>query len=223
MNAVREEPANMVNCKECPPPEKLLDYCRNRISRRDKKKIIRHVVNCVACLDETRAIQNTLIGERLLFEDVADLAGINIGGSTKRILNKQRHNFWLIAGSAAVAFSLFFIVILIVKNKESSLNDQIRGSIYEILTIEPHGDVYLSKWNGFHWRGVKGAEYYVVSIYDESLKVVWKSDRIRSENLALSFEILDIFRKGKNFSWQVVGKFSDGRTEKSKPVEITVY
>ena len=59
-------------------------------------------------------------------------------------------------------------------------------------------------------------------VLDETLKIVWKSDKVRSENLAASVEIVDIFRNGEAFSWQVVGYFSDGRTIKSKPIEIAV-
>ncbi len=223
MNMVKEAPKDGTNRNECPPPEKLLDFYRNRVSRRIKKKIVKHVVNCVACLDESRVIRDTLAGEKFLINEIGDMVGINIGRSTSRIIYNQRRLHWLIAGGATVVVTLLLAVFLVYKSKESSYNNQLRGYIAEILTIEPSGEFRLSKWNGFRWKGIKGVEYYVVSVFDESLKIVWKSDKVRNENLFPSVEINDILRKGKSFSWQVVGSFSDGRTAKSKPIEITVH
>ena len=222
MNTAREKPVNAINRQECPPPETLLAFYRNSVSKREMNKIKKHIANCAACLDESQIIRNTLAGEQHLISEIAQLVDIKSESSSNGIIRKQHRRLWLLAGSAAAAVSLLFVAILFLKNRESSFNDQVRGSIYEISTIEPQGEVPLSKWNGFRWRSIKGVDSYVITVYDEDLRIVWKSDKVRNEYLLPSVEITEIFKKGKSFSWQVIGNFSDGRAIKSKPVDILV-
>ena len=222
MNTAREKPVNAINRQECPLPETLLAFYRNSVSKRERNKIKKHIANCAACLDESQIIRSTLAGEQHLISEIAQLVDIKSESSSTGIIRKQHRRLWLLAGSAAAAVSLLFVAILFLKNRESSFNDQVRGSIYEISTIEPQGEVPLSKWNGFRWRSIKGVDSYVISVYDEDLRIVWKSDKVRNEYLLPSVEITEIFKKGKSFSWQVIGNFSDGRAIKSKPVDIIV-
>ncbi len=203
----------------CPEPEKIVALLRSQLPRRKAEKIIDHIFGCSRCGQEFRFLLGVFREEKILIQEIERwLTDRSLSSEAKNVsppAGKGRKGWpfvrsWSWRTASVVAAGLIMAVLifslLVLRHVEEFRTD----FLARVELIEPMGEEIPRASLVFHWKSLRRAESYAVSIYDDNLNLVWKSVRIPDTRLILPAEVTFALVEGKRYFWMVTA-FSDGR------------
>jgi hypothetical protein len=174
------------------------------LSRREEKPLRRHLSDCPACAGESLLIAKTLERERDLAREM----------KAARVRPRRRIALSRLTVAAGAVVVVLAVVVLVGLQKRSAVDDdRTRGP--EIAVAGLGQSVDSAGRPVLRWAAVPKSEFYVVEVYDDSLGLFWRSDKIRAEACVLPDEVGRKLAPGTRYVWSVTAHFADGRTAKS--------
>ena len=195
----------------CPSPENLLRFFRSESSKSAEKEIRTHLTGCHFCAAEALYIVRILSQEKELIREIATASA----GLSKASAWKQRFAVVLTVIALAGAAALFLI-------KSHPPKNTMRGSGRAVVVLAPVGLLDPGKDAIFEWKKSPSAEYSKIELFDDGLKLIWRSGRIAEDKMAPPAKLSSILRKGGRFFWTVTEFSPDGRQRKSGLIEFRI-
>jgi hypothetical protein len=200
------------NTTDCPSAEILLEFQRNRLSSKEGNTIRRHIAGCMACAHSSLLIAKTLGQERKLIVEMR---------------HKYSRNAFLrsrfIHYSIPLGLLTVLIAIIIFNNtQEHTIFEEHQTRGIELTTIESIQVLNVNDDIILKWINVPTCQYYIVEIFDNSLKLFWRSTKIYEESISLPNNIKEVILAGKQYAWIVTAYLSDERTIKSALTEFRI-
>jgi len=210
-----------ISRKNCPPLRKIISFFKKRTSEKQKTKLIDHVTNCYFCAREFQLILNILRNEKkfkseletLLFPKNSNLSmNTQIKGRTFRLREKEKPLILIFNWRYLFLFIGTVIIILSVIFFKNQTNKEIRGiDSQRIHLLEPLNGKYSKSQLVFKWNEFKGSNYYVLEIFDETLLLIWKSNKIITNSNFLPDKIVQNLKTNKTYFWMVTAFLPNGR------------
>lgn len=216
------------NRKNCPPTKEIINLF-GKTSKKQKLRIIDHISSCYLCLQEFEFILKTLRIEKKLSADIGNLLRkeqdylLIKGAVDKKDFSRIKKIFlcfpqisWKYASLFAGIILLISVVatLFILQNNEKK---EYRGAqLTPIKLFEPLIGKYSKSILKFRWVEIKGSDYYVIELFDEALRPIWKSKKIYTNHTVLPKRILESLRENKKYFWMISAYFSDGRKVESR-------
>lgn len=215
--------------KNCPQTKEIINLFRSKLSEKQKSKTIDHITNCYFCSQEFEFILQTLRQEKKLRDEIRRLllskkeAPLNKQGSEKKIndLRKKLIPFfprlsWKYASlfmGITVIISVLFALIIFYTHEKKDFRGQY---LTPIKLIEPVKGKYQKSLLEFRWEEIKGVEYYILELFDETLLPIWKSKKIFNSHIVLPKKTGDSLAENKLYFWMLTAYFPDGRKIESR-------
>jgi len=204
--------------RKCPNPKDLISIFSPRAREKRKTHIIDHITRCSACASEFRLFLE-MERERRQFESEIGIALSESLHPLKKkdpLLGKMfiSLGFWQYTTMAVgMIFLTASFLTLFQKNPIFSSKPAAARipSQPAIQLIEPvRGSVSKSRLV-FKWQSVSFANYYVFELYDEALKLVWKSPQISETSLSAPNRILEKLKSSKPLFWMITAYLTSGK------------
>jgi hypothetical protein len=164
-------------------------------------KIVDHLTNCSACAREFELLLEIQRYQNQLVPQVREAAHAGRSFSARPSSHHAFGHFWKI--SPVVAGAMFVIASLIIVIQESGRPVGIRATPSSILLVQPDTKHSVSFPLIFKWEEVKGAETYILELYDETLLLIWKSPGILSPPLILPEGLAGRLQLNKPYFWMI--------------------
>lgn len=211
--------------KFCPSPKEMLHLFRSRKSENKKAKIVDHITNCYYCSQEFEFIIEALRYEKKLNNIAEEFTAKK--GKNPALKYSISHSFFsrfkwgysTLIASCVLVFSLTAIFI-VFKKVESS---KYRGTfINQIELIKPRKKMLTQSTMAFEWEAVRGADYYVLEIFDETLYPIWTSEKIIVNSIILPRETSYRLESNKSYYWMVTAFLQSGIKKESMLKEFQI-
>ena len=215
--------------QNCPPTKEIISLFRSKLSEKQKSKIIDHIANCYFCSQEFEFILQTLRQEKKLRDEIRKLllskkeALLNKQGSKKKNNDLRKklipffpHLSWKSASlfmGVTVIISVLFALIFFHNHEKKAYRGQYFTSIK---LIEPVKGKYQKSLLVFRWEEIKGAEYYILELFDETLLAIWESKKIFNAHTVLPKKIGNSLAENKFYFWMLTAYFPDGKKLESR-------
>jgi hypothetical protein len=189
------------NREGCPSPETLLSFFVSRSKARKKLKIVDHLTNCSACAKEFELLLEIQRYQDQLVPQVREAT--DPGRFFRTPLGPLRTigHSWKI--SPILAGAIFVIASLIIVIRESGRPIGVRATSSSIVLVQPDPIHSASLPLIFIWKEVKGAETYVLELYDDALLPVWKSREILSPPVTMPEDLARQLQLNKPYFWMI--------------------
>ncbi len=216
----------------CPPPESLLRLLRSAAPRREAARIIDHVSGCGTCAAEFQVLLEVLRQEKTFVRDVERL----VVGSERSDLSapQSKRAFHPLRGLmvfpdrpsrrlAALAAGLAVVCLAVVLTFVLRPSETFRSSSpVKVELLQPVDSSLNLSQPVFKWKAVKGSEYYILELFDETLLPVWRSEAASQPELRLPPSLARGLRINDAYFWMVTAHFADGETVASSLQKITL-
>jgi len=201
---------------DCPDPKLLVSLLRSELSRKKAEKIIDHMLACPNCREEFRFLLGVFRAEKTLIDELEvwlKEKSFSVGPEKKpsRFRVKRwppflRRGPWPAVTVATAGFLVVISVLLVLvfRHPEKYRAD----SSVRVELLEPVDEKVSLSSPVFLWKSVRGAHSYILQLFDQNLKLLWKSDRIFSTSFILPAEVAHRLSPGQVHFWMVVA-FSD--------------
>jgi hypothetical protein len=181
--------------KACPSWKELSDFFGTKLGPKKKLKIIDHVTNCSACAEEFEFLYQ--LDQR--GEDVAEEADRR--SSRPQSGRVEASRFWRMCYIAVGGLLLLASLAIIIQKRIHQ--GEIRTAPSEVILTSPGRDRSGSIPLTFRWEKFKGAESYVLELFDETLLPVWKSPETEGLSLLLPEEVGKLLPANKRYFWMI--------------------
>jgi hypothetical protein len=189
--------------QRCPSFDRLARFFEGRLSKRAKRVVIDHVTLCAPCYQEFNFLSQVSRYEDSLAQQISGAHPAPRRGVS--LLSFVYHQV-----AALVILGLLLSVAFIFWR--GTPRSEERGKPPSLLTlVQPAGRSALVVPFNFRWKDNISAREYVVELFDDSLRSLWKSDRVAGTSASLSPEKLRILVPGHTYFWMVTA-YSAGAT-----------
>jgi len=202
----------------CPDIEELVACFDSRKSNKRKAKTLDHVVNCADCFQEFDFIRQTLREEEKLEDEIEAV----VQTSDRSTSTRSRSAFSKLSfGYASLFFGalvlmLSFVILLRSDFLKRRAKDDRGRQTSQIILLQPLQKTKISLPLVFGWRESEGSDSYVLELYDEALRLVWRSSRLSETKLLLPHDIAARLTGGRDYFWMVTSfKGQEKRRESS--------
>jgi hypothetical protein len=189
------------NREGCPSPETLLSFFVSRSKTRKKLKIVDHLTSCSACAREFELLLGIQRYQDQLVPQVREATGPGRFLRTPLDTLRTIAHSWKI--SPIVAGALFVMASFIIVIRESGRPVGVRAASSSIVLVLPDTMHPASFPLIFRWKEVKGAETYILELYDETLLPVWKSREIPSPPVTMPEDLARQLQLNKPYFWMI--------------------
>lgn len=187
--------------KRCPSIEDLCGFFESRTRTSKKLKIVDHVTNCAACAEEFEFLR-----ELQQYQDQITQGAREIRAEESPFApsTSARNGIVSFGQYASVAVGVLFVVAsLVITIQEWSRSGDVRAAPSSMLLVQPNQRNPGSRPLVFKWREYKGAEVYVLELFDEALLPVWKSPGTSTPYLTLPEDVRERLPANKPYFWMV--------------------
>jgi hypothetical protein len=205
----------------CPDIELIMASVLAEVTKRDKARIVSHAANCAKCaqvlkrlLAFSSEIDSSFESEKALCEKKNSRAG----AENKALWTwlPKRRPVYVMAGLLCMAIIAFFVIRPMVPSNTRDV-----ASKGQITLVSPvNTSLPLDKIQ-FRWEKIARARYYIVEVFDVSLKLVWRSDPIFENSADFMPGIQPLAPRG-TFYWMVTALMEDDTLSKSKLKEFSI-
>lgn len=216
--------------KKCPSTKNIINLFRLKLSEKKKSQIIDHVSQCYYCYQEFEFILHTLREEKKLQHDFGDLLHKkNKGYAALKIKNDKNIDRKKMKGRPFLTFlsrkyaSLFLGILLIISVvlillfiRTGEKKDYRGAYLTPIRLIEPLKGKHSKSILKFRWVEIKGSDYYIIELFDETLRPIWKSGKIFKNYTLLPENIRDGLKENRKYFWILSAYFPDGKKIESR-------
>lgn len=193
----------------CPSINEIINiFLMSRFSIK-RKRLIKHIINCPQCIQVTKFLINIFKETDKISTnayEIYKLRKINPANKNFRqisLFNSLKFSFPILAILAVLILVFFFI-----QNRSSSF----RGSkFHQVFLISPINNTYKEKFPIFNWEASFKSDYFIIEIYDESLNLVWRSEKIFTTQYNLPQKIIVNLEKNKTYFWSVTAFLYDSK------------
>jgi hypothetical protein len=220
--------------KGCPAPDRLARLFGDSLSRRQKARIVDHISLCGPCLREFEAWRS-LMGERDVMVRSLESWASRRSGLPKQTRVEDVRKGYSLSGEKPVfrlrlsrrhILQLAVLVIgLVLVLGQLALFRRIWTKGYRaapsraVVLVRPLTKKPLdSRTPIFQWKDVAGAERYFIEVFDEALRLVWKSPETRATNIVLPVDLAGRIPPGKTYFWYVTALLA-GEKRLESPLE----
>lgn len=214
--------------EDCPSPEEILKCFKSKLSKKQKIKIIDHLIDCFYCAQEFEFILETLRFEKKIINDIDILLhSIKKKSNCKAISSPKKQRLFFLQIPWKYAFLSAFIILTISVISVFIHNiferDGYRGvNLPQINLIDPIGEKKFNSPLVFKWSELKGSNYYILDIFDETLYPIWKSNKIYKNKFILPHEISRRLYKNERYFWMITAFYSNEVKFESPLKEFTI-
>jgi hypothetical protein len=202
----------------CPDIEELVACFDSRKSNKRKAKTLDHVVNCADCFQEFDFICQTLSQEKKLEDEIEAV----VQPRDRLTSTRSRSAFSKLSfGYASLFFGalvlmLSFMILLKSDFLKRRANDDRGRQPGQIILLQPLQKTKISVPLVFGWRESEGSDSYLLELYDETLRLVWRSSRLSETKLLLPHDIAARLTVWRDYFWMVTSfKDQEKRHESS--------
>lgn len=225
--------------KNCPSIKKIMDFFSGKTSKKQKTKIVDHITSCNFCAQEFEFFLQTLRYKLKINREIDDFLLSNKAISENREksnsvvsgLRKRQNTFFpkfswkyssLLLGGAVI--TIIFIILFFKTNLiQIPAKIQQRSEIApQIKLIEPIGKNYSKTPLSFKWSELKDSDYYIIELFNETLTLVWKSDKIYKNHYFLPRTLTKKLVKNKVYFWLVTALLPNRKKVESPLEEFTL-
>jgi len=190
--------------KQCPAKKDIVAFFRPRISRKRKYRIIDHISSCALCSEEFAFLLQIHRQQEKLIRNIK-----------KEMPTSFPRLFLLQYAPFAAGLFLFVLVSLFLyrysppHHSRSLKNESIR-------LLHPCGRTTLTSPVLFKWNSELEAEYYILEIFDTSLRPFWRFSDIDSNSYLLPLDIISRMKIQEPYYWIITAVDSTGQKIESK-------
>jgi len=222
--------------KYCPSFKKIANSFNSKSSEKQKTKILNHITTCHYCCQEFKFILQILRNEKKINKnaDTLRLSKKEIASLEKRAavilydLKKREKSFFPILswkyGSlllAAIAISIILIIFIKTDLFRFMESHKQRGeTISQIKLILPIRERYSKNSLFFKWSEFIGSDYYIIELFDETLALLWKSDKIYNNYYVPHKELTENLTENRTYFWIVKAYLINGEKVESPLAEF---
>ena len=208
---------------KCPSPRTLLKLLRSELSEKKQKKVSAHISCCRSCVREIKFIHSMLRAEQTADQDLTLILK-----KRDRILVRTKKPLRFPHFKPAWSFRTIWIVTLCVVLAASYFLFNLRKPAIErettvsLALIHPTEKHVNKSELIFKWEAVPESEYSILEIFDDSLNLVWRSDRILLNRLEPEEALIKILRPEDTYLWMVTSFLTSGLKVESKLAKFTL-
>ena len=213
--------------KNCPPLDDLVRFFKPGTPRRHKTKIIDHIAQCAFCTEEFDLILTVKRGSDEMEKEIDTFLDSEFLRTKSQNRPRQAFSqpFWRYAALliGIVSLSLSLLTFLNRSPVQFFRQHVWRGPAdSDFQLLEP-----LNRWQEksrvvFRWKECKGADSYVLELYDPSLKLIWESPELAATKYALPFTIANSLSVSYTYFWMVTAKLKNGNAVESGLGNFTI-
>jgi hypothetical protein len=211
---------------DCPSIETISRLFLETASESEKAKVVDHITTCSLCHEEFELFFNISRDESRLFEELKKhlRPKKRFPDQIYDLFSKSRSRFLWKYVSIPLLTALFLVVIYFaarfyIISSESEERGRPPGPIH---LISPGHDLAPDAPLVFKWDDFKPADYVIIEIFDETLLLVWKSQRIRDNFYELPLNAREKIQKAKRYFWMVTAVMRDGSKTESSLQEFVI-
>lgn len=191
----------------CPSPEQLIQMIRGGGAEDEKTRTVDHLSHCGECAREFDFLLETVRAESAM---IKALDCREMRGSTDRHRPFYFRFSW---GLASLLVGVFAAGFLIWRLAISPPSDTYRASpVTRMELIQPGQAQANPSTLVFRWKPVRGAEYYVVEVFDEALAPLWKSGQVSQDRAVPPGGLKEKLTSGRTYFWLVTAHFPERET-----------
>jgi hypothetical protein len=202
--------------KGCPSPKQLLQLVRSKKSEKKKTRIINHILECYHCANEF-----DLVFEALRYEEEMNQAVQKFVG-TRKTKDVSPRNSWRLATILSGTSLLFVFILLAILPFRSRAIKYRNSGLPRINLILPQGKNIPKTSLSFKWEDVKGSEYYIIELFDDTLYQIWTSEKISQNQYTMSDAASSQLAVNRAYFFIVSAVFPNGRRMESPLREFQV-
>jgi len=227
---IRERPP--LSLKDCPSPKNLVRLLRSGSFGKESTRVIDHISQCSRCFQEFEFLLAVFREEKDFVEEVRKrLADSDKPGSRKearrKVLGWLHWRTFVPRFSWAAALILVGIILagfFLARSTIFQTAEKYRSaSQSEVKLVEPAVEEVSKADLIFRWKKVNNSKYYIVQLFDEALKPIWKSDEITKEESARAPEdIYATLELNRAYFWMVTAYLRSGERISSRLLKFTL-
>ncbi len=189
----------------CPSSKDIAASFESSAPIRLKKKIVDHLSECALCYEEFLLL---LKHQEVHWEDP----------QLSRQRNVLRKGPWYGPSwqGIAVIVSLTFILttFFLIKHTDNPPTRQVEMTGVSLIT--PEKDSILSMPFLFKWQSKGDNDYFILNLYEETLKPIWTSMDIKKNFVSLPTEVVTKLVPGRFYYWMITSYFRGEVSGESK-------
>lgn len=187
--------------KGCPPFSKIARSFSSMASRRGRKKLIDHISRCPSCHKEFSFLVQLQRKEQELAETATNWALSQHAASST-----IKRNYSLLLDYSSGALTILFTIAATILLLIGLYHPSIRGpSPFRISVYSPSETIYNNSSTIFSWKDIGVSSTYAVEVYDEALRLIWKSEETKKTFLVAPSMLYSSIIRGKKYYWSVAG------------------
>jgi hypothetical protein len=197
--------------KPCPTLKKVFSFFRPGVSRKRKLHIIDHITSCVSCSKEFAFLLEIHRKKEILIRHVHQESPASFPHS----------RFLRYAPVAAGLFLFVFVSLFLYQNFTPSHRSS--KDKEPIRLVQPSGRTSLTDPIFFKWNAELEAEYFILEIFDTSLRPFWRMTDIDSNSFLLPQDISSRMKPHDPYYWMITAVDSEGHKSESKIWKFIPY
>ncbi len=213
--------------QKCPPLDDLIRFFKSGTTRIHKIKIIDHITQCAFCHEEFDLMLTIKRSSEQMEKEISSFLD-------SENLSPKSHDhpeigytqsFWRYAALFIAIISLSLsLLTLINKNPSQLFKKQIlRGQAEsDFQLLEPINSRQGKSRLVFRWKEFKGADSYILELFDQSLKLIWESPELAETEYILPSEITQKLSSSNTYFWMVTSHLKNGSVIESGLANFTV-
>jgi len=207
--------------ESCPSNEDILSWLRSKMPKREKNKIINHLVNCYDCSQEVRRLLNRIRKENGIIYEIKKCIDTSYAEPQQEALLPPIRLSWKIVSFASTLVLLAAIGFFSVSY--FSPKPRFRGGVSFVITpISPINKSFNANEPKFVWKGLPNMKRYFVEVFDSTLDLLWRSNTVLQHEVIPSNDLLQKLIPKETYLWMVTGVFEGENKVKSRLIKFKI-
>jgi hypothetical protein len=206
--------------KSCPSLEDLSIFFEPHARTGKKLKIVDHITNCSSCAKEFEFFISLQKFQSRIVQGAQQIFLAESPPITAPTPFHAFGSFWRFSSVAVGALLVAASLITMIQGWRLSSSE--RAAFLSLSLVQPSQNHPGSIPLIFQWKEVRGAENYILELYDEALLPVWKSPGISAPNLKLPEDISRLLQLNRPYFWMVTAYRNKGKIAESELMRFFV-
>jgi len=197
--------------KHCPTISNIVAFFRPWVSRKRKLRIIDHITSCTSCSAEFAFLLEIHRQQENIIRNINKESSASFPHS----------RFLRYAPVAAGLFLFVFVSLFLYQHFTPSHRHSMDKEPIQL--VQPSGRTSLVYPVFFKWNADIEAEYYILEIFDTSLRPFWRTTDIDSNSYLLPKDIISRMKPHEPYYWMITAVDSEGNKNESKIREFILF
>ncbi len=205
----------------CPTIERLAECVLADVAGNERVEIVGHAANCAACAAALKGLLAISAETDRVAAEIKRTAGRGHAGGSW-----GAKAFWAhLTGKPAVAVMAGIFVLAVISFSIFRLLERSGtrgGPGAGILLTSPVAGSLSRDGLEFRWESLAGADHYTVELFDNSLKLVWRSGPVSGNEVSPADGVGKGLNAGERYYWMVTAAMGDHSELRSRLAEFSV-